>query len=63
MEKDEIFLEIGTDKVDSEIPASASGILVEILAEPNDVVDVGKVIGRIDTDTKAAIRTPNSRSI
>ena len=58
VEKDEIFLEIGTDKVDSEIPASASGILVEILAEPNDVVDVGKVIGRIDTDTKAAIRTP-----
>ena len=58
VEKDEIFLEIGTDKVDSEIPASASGILVEILAEPNDVVDVGKVIGRINSDTKAAIGTP-----
>ena len=58
VEKDEIFLEIGTDKVDSEIPASVSGILVEILAEPNDVVDVGKVIGRINTDTKAAIETP-----
>ena len=58
VEKDEIFLEIGTDKVDSEIPASVSGILVEILAKPNDVVDVGKVIGRINTDTKAAIETP-----
>ena len=58
VEKDEIFLEIGTDKVDSEIPASVSGILVEILAEPNDVVDVGKVIGRINTDTKAAIEAP-----
>ena len=58
LEKDEIFLEIGTDKVDSEIPASVSGILVEILAEPNDVVDVGKVIGRINTDTKAAMKTP-----
>jgi len=58
VEKDEIFLEIGTDKVDSEIPASVSGILVEILAEPNDVVDVGKVIGRINTDTKAAIEIP-----
>ena len=58
LEKDEIFLEIGTDKVDSEIPASVSGILVEILAEPNDVVDVGKVIGRINTDTKAAIEAP-----
>ena len=58
VEKDEIFLEIGTDKVDSEIPASVSGILVEILAKPNDVVDVGKVIGRINTDTKAAIEIP-----
>ena len=58
VEKDEIFLEIGTDKVDSEIPASVSGILVEILAKPNDVVDVGKVIGRINTDTKATIDIP-----
>ena len=58
VEKDEIFLEIGTDKVDSEIPASVSGILVEILAEPNDVVDVGKVIGRINTDLKAVKKTP-----
>ena len=58
VEKDEIFLEIGTDKVDSEIPASVSGILVEILAKPNDVIDVGKVIGRINTDTKAAIEIP-----
>jgi 2-oxoglutarate dehydrogenase E2 component (dihydrolipoamide succinyltransferase) len=58
VEKDEIFLEIGTDKVDSEIPASVSGTLVEILAEPNDVIDVGKVIGRINTDTEAAIETP-----
>ena len=58
LEKDEIFLEIGTDKVDSQIPASVSGILVEILAKPNDVVDVGKVIGRINTDTKATIDIP-----
>ena len=58
VEKDEIFLEIGTDKVDSEIPASVSGILVEILAKPNDVVDVGKVIGRINTDPKAVKETP-----
>ena len=35
---DEILLEIGTDKVDSEIPSSAEGVVVEILAKPNDVV-------------------------
>ena len=57
VEKDEIFLEIGTDKVDSEIPSPAAGVLVEILAKPNDVVDVGKVIGRINSDGDS-IKTP-----
>ena len=57
VEKDEIFLEIGTDKVDSEIPSPAAGVLVEILAKPNDVVDVGKVIGGINSDGDS-IRTP-----
>ena len=50
VEKDELFLEIGTDKVDSEIPSLESGIIVEILALANDVVDVGTVIARIETD-------------
>ena len=50
VEKDELFLEIGTDKVDSEIPSLESGIIVEILAQENDVVDVGTVIARIETD-------------
>ena len=52
---DEILLEIGTDKVDSEIPSSAAGVLIEILADPNDVKAVGEVIARIDTDTTAEI--------
>ena len=47
IEMDEILLEIGTDKVDSEIPSSAAGVVVEILAEPNDVKDVGAVIQRL----------------
>lgn len=47
---DEILLEIGTDKVDSEIPSPTGGLIKEILAKPNDVVDVGTVIARIDTD-------------
>ena len=50
IEKDETLLEIGTDKVDSEIPSPASGIILEILAEPNDVIDVGEVIARINSD-------------
>ena len=54
VELDEILLEIGTDKVDSEIPSSASGTVVEILANPNDIKDVGVVIARIDTDGSSA---------
>ncbi len=51
---DEILLEIGTDKVDSEIPSPNAGVIAKILAEPNDVVEVGKVIVRIETDGDVA---------
>jgi len=57
IETDEIFLEIGTDKVDSEIPSPNSGIITEILANPNDVVEVGKVIARINTNGKGNSKT------
>ena len=60
--RDETILEISTDKVDSEVPSPASGKLIEILYDKNEVVAVGKVIARIgesndeivasDSDTK-----------
>ena len=55
---DEILLEIGTDKVDSEIPSSAAGTVIEILAKPNDVKEVGEVIARIDTGSSGG-ESPN----
>ncbi|HMN32439.1 MAG TPA: dihydrolipoamide acetyltransferase family protein [Chitinophagaceae bacterium] len=45
---DETFLEIATDKVDSEVPSTGEGIVTEILYKENDVVAVGKVIARIE---------------
>lgn len=54
IEQDETLLEIATDKVDSEVPSPASGILVEILAEVNDTIEVGNVIAIIETDVAAA---------
>ena len=54
------MLEIGTDKVDSEIPAPNGGIVIEILAQPNDVIDVGEVIARIET---SKTETDNIQSI
>lgn len=50
VELDETLLEIATDKVDSEVPSPAAGVLVEIKAEPNQTVEVGQVIAVIETD-------------
>lgn len=55
IQKDEIILEISTDKVDSEIPAPASGTLVEVLFKEGDVVPVKTKIATIDTDGKGAV--------
>ena len=46
---DETILEIATDKVDSEVPSTAEGVIEEILYKVNDVVPIGKVIARIKT--------------
>ena len=44
---DEPVLEIATDKVDSEVPSIAEGVLEETFFNVNDVVPVGAVIARI----------------
>lgn len=44
---DEPVLEIATDKVDSEVPSVAEGVIEETLFNVNDVVPVGTVIARI----------------
>lgn len=62
IEQDETLLEIATDKVDSEVPSPASGVLVEILAEVNDTVEVGNVIAIIETDASAAASAPKSEA-
>ena len=41
---DEILFEVSTDKVDSEVPSTASGYLSQILAQEGDTVAVGTVI-------------------
>ncbi|MBE2229489.1 MAG: 2-oxo acid dehydrogenase subunit E2 [Chitinophagaceae bacterium] len=46
---DEPVLEIATDKVDSEVPSTAAGVMEEVFFNVNDVVPVGTVIARIRT--------------
>ena len=47
IKKDETVLEISTDKVDSEVPSPASGVLLEIISNKNETVAVGSVLGYI----------------
>ncbi|WP_222166902.1 dihydrolipoamide acetyltransferase family protein [Edaphocola aurantiacus] len=57
---DETVLEIATDKVDSEVPSTAAGTIVEILFKENDVVPIGTVIARIDTGNGTAAAAPQA---
>nr|MCU0333333.1 2-oxoglutarate dehydrogenase, E2 component, dihydrolipoamide succinyltransferase [Ignavibacteriaceae bacterium] len=48
VKQDEIIFEISTDKVDTEIPSPAEGVLKEILVKEGDTVEVGTVVAIID---------------
>jgi len=50
---DEPLLEVSTDKVDTEIPAPASGVLLSIAADEDQVVEVGGVLGVIGEPDEA----------
>mgnify|MGYP001219154737 CR=1 FL=1 len=50
IELDESVIEIATDKVDSEIPSTVKGILLEQRFQKDDVVKVGEVVAIIETD-------------
>ena len=42
--EDEIIVEISTDKVDTEVPSPASGVLSEILVPAGETVEVGTAL-------------------
>ena len=47
------LVEVTTDKVDVEVPATASGVIKQILAAEGATVGVGAVLAEIDTSAKA----------
>jgi len=70
VERDEMILEISTDKVDTEVPSPVAGVIVEILAHENQTVPVGSVIARIETEATSdvtliepALQTPPEESM
>ncbi len=60
VERDEPLFEISTDKVDSEIPSPAAGVLAEILVKEGEVVAVNTVVARIGEAGAAAAEAPKA---
>ena len=58
VEADESVLEIATDKVDSEVPAPASGKILKLLFKEGDVVQVGKIICLIGSESVSTAHSP-----
>ena len=54
---DEPLLDIATDKVDSEVPSTAEGILEELCCKENDVIAIGSIIAKIKTTATETIQS------
>ena len=53
VEADEPLLEVATDKVDTEVPSPASGVLLEIRVPEDETVEVGTVLAIIGDPSQA----------
>ncbi|MGQ4423249.1 2-oxoglutarate dehydrogenase, E2 component, dihydrolipoamide succinyltransferase [Streptomyces violaceoruber] len=58
VEADEPLLEVSTDKVDTEIPAPASGVLSSIKVAEDETVEVGAELALIDDGSGAPAAAP-----
>ena len=60
VEMDETIVEIATDKVDSEVPSTHEGKLVEKLFKADDIVKVGQPFAILETDVAEKMYTCSS---
>jgi len=51
---DEPLVEVSTDKVDSEVPSPAAGVLLQILVAEDETVEVGTVLAVITAQDPSA---------
>jgi 2-oxoglutarate dehydrogenase E2 component (dihydrolipoamide succinyltransferase) len=56
--RDEVLIDIETDKVVLEVPSPGAGVLVEIVKGDGETVVSGELIARIDTEAKAGAAAP-----
>lgn len=61
VERDEPLFEITTDKVDTEVPSPASGVLKTILVAEGETVDVGATVAEVEVaDSDATVESAQS---
>src|SRR4029450_11611738 len=60
VEADESLLEISTDKVDTEVPSPASGIVTQILVPEGEAVEVGTKLAVIGGEAGAPAAEPEA---
>src|SRR5580658_5724015 len=58
IERDEPLFEVSTDKVDSEVPSPAGGVLSEIRVPEGETVDVGTVLAVVSDSAAGAAPAP-----
>src|SRR5215204_4498720 len=60
IEADEALLEISTDKVDTEVPSPASGVVTQILVPEGETVEVGTKLAVIGGEADASAEAPRA---
>src|SRR6516164_6568633 len=58
VERDEPLFEVSTDKVDSEVPSPAAGVLTEILVPEGETVEVGVKLAVIGDGAAGSAEAP-----
>ena len=58
VEADEPLLEVATDKVDTEVPSPASGVLLEIRVPEDETVEVGSILAIVGSPSAAPAAAP-----
>lgn len=60
VERDEILIDVETDKVVLEVPSPQAGVLVEIVAQDGETVIAEQLLAKIDTEAKAEAAAPKA---
>jgi 2-oxoglutarate dehydrogenase E2 component (dihydrolipoamide succinyltransferase) len=63
IERDEPLFEISTDKVDTEIPSPAAGVLKDVLVEEGKTVAINTVVAHIDDGGGAGADAPSQPAV